>query len=162
MSDRAFDDLVTAMDGAMVVVTVAAGGERGGCLVGFHSQSSIGPPRFAVWLSITNRTTGLARDASHLAVHLLTADQHDLAQLFGGETGDEVDKLVHTAWERGPGDVPLLVACPNRFVGTVVERFDADGDHLCVVLEPNQSACSSPLVPLRLGDVSDIDAGHRP
>ena len=31
----------------MVVVTTAQGDERAGCLVGFHAQSSIEPPRYA-------------------------------------------------------------------------------------------------------------------
>ena len=41
---EAFDDLIAAMDGAMVVVTTAAGDDVGGCLVGFHAQCSIEPP----------------------------------------------------------------------------------------------------------------------
>ena len=43
--------IVAGLDAAMVVVTVAVGDERDGCLVGFHSQSSIDPRRYVVWLS---------------------------------------------------------------------------------------------------------------
>jgi flavin reductase (DIM6/NTAB) family NADH-FMN oxidoreductase RutF len=160
VSARAFDHLVATMDGAMLAVTVAHEDERDGCLVGFHSQSSIDPARYVVWLSTANRTTRLAREASHLAVHLLAADQLDLARLLGGETGDVVDKLVHTTWEAGPGGVPLLVACPNRVVGAIVGRLDAGGDHLGVVLEPSDAKRTGTLRPLRLGDVSDIRPGH--
>lgn len=160
MPERAFDDLVAAMDSAMVVVTVATDEGRDGCLVGFHSQASIDPPRYAVWLSTANRTASLAQRAEHLAVHLLAEDQHALAELFGGTTGDDVDKLVHTPWEPGPGGAPLLVTCPNRFVGRIVDRHDAGGDHVCMVLRPTESSCGAAARPLRLGAVTDIEPGH--
>ena len=156
----AFDDLIASMDGAMVVVTVAAGDERNGCLVGFHSQSSIDPPRYAVWLSKANRTYELAVTATHVAVHPLAADQHDLAERFGGQTGDDVDKLAGCAWTSGPGGVPMLDATPGRFVGRIVERVLDAGDHACLVLEPVDATGPGPDRPLRLSMADDIDAGH--
>src|SRR3546814_18299938 len=87
-----FDEIVAAMDTAMVVVTVADGDERDGCLVGFHSQCSIEPPRYVVWLSRANRTFEMASRATHLAVHPLAADTHPLDAHCGGETGDEDSK----------------------------------------------------------------------
>jgi flavin reductase (DIM6/NTAB) family NADH-FMN oxidoreductase RutF len=160
MTGDAFDALVAAMDGAMVVVTAAAGEERDGCLVGFHSQASIDPPRFAVWLSIANRTWRLSERADVLAVHLLGEDQRALAERFGGQTGDEVDKLARTAYEAGPGGVPLLAECPNRFVGRIVERLHDRGDHVCVVLAPIDAAADDPPRPLRSSQVTDIEPGH--
>jgi len=158
---RAFDELVAVVDPAMVVVTIGVGGDRDGCLVGFHSQCGIDPPRYAVWLSRANRTFDLAGHATHVAVHVLGDGDRDLAELFGGETGDEVDKLAGLAWEPGPGGAPLLARLPSRFVGRVVDRVDADADHLCVVLEPVDAAAggSGPL--LRLAAVTDIDPGHQ-
>src|SRR5690242_15425133 len=92
------DALLSELDYPMFIVTTAAGGERAGCLVGFASQASIHPARFLVCLSDKNRTYRIARDATHLAVHFVPADRADLAELFGGETGDEVEKLARTAW----------------------------------------------------------------
>ncbi|MET0727835.1 MAG: flavin reductase family protein, partial [Acidimicrobiales bacterium] len=134
MSEDALDDLVVAMDGAMVVVTVSADGEAGGCLVGFHSQCSIDPPRYAVWLSVANRTCELARRATHLAVHVLGDDDLDLARLFGGMSTDVVDKLAAVDWQPGPGGVPLLARCPSRLVGPITDRH-ADGDHVAHIIE---------------------------
>lgn len=155
-----FDDLVARMDTAMIVVTVAVDGERDGCLVGFHSQASIEPPRYAVWLSKVNRTSTIARRAHHLAVHLLAEDQHELAELFGGETGDELDKLASVAWEPGPGGVPLLTDCPNRFVGRVVESGEGIGDHILCVLDPRDARSDDPPPALRLSAAVDIEPGH--
>ena len=159
----AFDELVAAMDGALVVVTAATGDDRDGCLVGFHSQCSIEPRRYAVWLSKANRTHDIARRARHLAIHLVGRDDHDLAELFGGETGDDVDKLAQCDWEPGPGGVPLLARCSARFMGRVVERASGIGDHDLFVLEINHADGSDvPDALLRLSAATDIEPGHGP
>lgn len=147
------------MDGALVVVTVAAGDEVDGCLVGFHSQCSIDPPRYAVWLSRANRTHELASTATHLAVHLVPAGQRGLAALFGGATGDEVDKLAAVPWTAGPGGVPLLDPLRSRFVGQIVERSSGPGDHDLFVLDVVEAE-GPPVSPLRLSAATDIDPGH--
>src|SRR5438128_2042182 len=103
MSDE-FQRLVATLDYPMFVVTCASpdGVERSGCLVGFTSQCSIPPPRFMVWISVKNHTFEVARRATHLGVHVLPADDPaGLAELFGGETGDEVDKFERCAWHEG-------------------------------------------------------------
>ncbi|MBL1104108.1 flavin reductase [Streptomyces sp. 5-8] len=143
----------------MCVVTAVAGGERAGCLVGFASQCSIQPPRFAVWLSKANRTYRVARTAQCLTVHLLTRDQRDLAELFGGETGDEVDKFARLDWREGHAGAAVLDGAAAWFVGTVLHRVDG-GDHVGHVLEPVQwgGGPGGPL--LRLSDAVSIEAGH--
>jgi flavin reductase (DIM6/NTAB) family NADH-FMN oxidoreductase RutF len=163
----AFDELVARLDTAMVVVTVSAGDERDGCLVGFHSQGSIDPHRYVVWLSRENRTFRLASApaATHLAVHLLAASDLDLAARFGGQTEDDpgVDKLADLPWTPGPGGAPLVEALPDRFVGRILSRDPiAGGDHVPFVLEPVEawSTGGAAEPPLRLHQATDIDPGH--
>jgi flavin reductase (DIM6/NTAB) family NADH-FMN oxidoreductase RutF len=132
---RAFDALVGDLEYPMFIVTARAGDEPLGCLVGFATQTSIHPPRFLVCLSHANRTYRLGRDADVLGVHCVPETGQDIAELFGGETGDEVDKFARTGWREGPSGVPLLDDCPNRFVGRVLERLGA-GDHDAFLLEP--------------------------
>jgi len=159
MSD-AFADLMRKLEPSMVIVTTVAGGDRSGCLVGFHSQSSIDPPRFVVWLSRANHTFGVAERAETFAVHVVPSDRRDLADLFGGRTGDEVDKLARCDWTPGPDGVPLLDGCPDRFVGRKVAWLAARGDHEGVVLEPVDVVADGAGSPLRLGDVIDLEPGH--
>jgi flavin reductase (DIM6/NTAB) family NADH-FMN oxidoreductase RutF len=130
-----FHALVGGLEYPMFIVTARAGDEPLGCLVGFATQTSIDPPRFTVGLSHKNRTYRHGRDAELLAVHCVPERATALAELFGGETGDEVDKFARCAWREGPGAVPLLDECPNRFVGRVLWRRDA-GDHDLFLLEP--------------------------
>jgi flavin reductase (DIM6/NTAB) family NADH-FMN oxidoreductase RutF len=108
IADR-FDELMAAYDTAMLIVTtVTRAGHRSGCLVGFATQCSIDPPRFLVCLSIRNHTFRAAGDADVLAVHLVPPDRDDLAERFGGTTGDEVDTFAGVDWRPGPGGVTHL------------------------------------------------------
>ena len=127
MGDETFAAIIRSIDPPMLVVTTGAGDERAGCLVGFHTQCSIDPVRWLVGISKANRTYDVVRRASTVVVHVLRADQLDLARLFGEATGDTVDKFRQWAWTEGPGGVPVLAGC-DWFAGPIIERFDL-GDH---------------------------------
>ena len=147
------------LDYPMLIVTTAAAGERSGCLVGFSSQCSINPPRFTVWLSERNRTFRVALQAGALVVHFPAAGQDALAELFGGETGDEVDKFERCRWHDGPEGLPVLDDCERWVAGRVIDRMDT-GDHVAFVLEPFGGAAGPWPGPLRFQVVKGIDAGH--
>jgi flavin reductase (DIM6/NTAB) family NADH-FMN oxidoreductase RutF len=158
--DEQFGDFMGSVPRPMIVVTVAAGDTRAGCMVGFHSQSSIDPPQYAVWLSKANRTFRIAAFADTFAVHFLDAANRPLAELFGGVTGDEDDKFAHCAWHDGPGGVPLLDDCENRITMRRVAMHDAGGDHACFVLEPLAVETGSSFSALASTELGDIEAGH--
>ena len=152
-------ELVSALDYPMFIVTVAAGGERAGCLVGFATQCSIAPPRFLVCLSDKNRTFRLAGRAKTMVVHMVPSDADDLAQLFGGETGDEVDKFARCAWRLGPADTPVLDGCPNWFAGRVLGRIPA-GDHHGFLLDPFEAHSEPGERPFEFHRARRIEPGH--
>jgi len=156
-----FAKLVAQLDYPMYVVTAAAGGERAGCLVGFGTQTSIHPPRFLACISRKNRTLRVASEATLLAVHFLSDEprERELAELFGGETGDETDKFELCAWHEGPQGVPLLDEVPNRFVGRALERLDL-GDHVGFLLEPVEAERGDGFDELGFQEAKAIDPGH--
>jgi flavin reductase (DIM6/NTAB) family NADH-FMN oxidoreductase RutF len=156
---QAFDAIVADVNGPAYVVTTAAGAERDGCLVGFATQCSIDPPRFGVWLSKENRTYRIALSAATLVVHLLRQGDHDLAHLFGGETGDDVDKFIDVEWRPGPDGCPVLARC-DWFAGSVIDRVDT-GDHVAFLLAPHDGECKrSGTRQLGMQEIGDIEAGH--
>ena len=120
LSTAEFGRFVGALDYPMFVVTATDGAEHSGCLVGFTTQTSIDPPRFLVCLSEKNHTFRVAQGAQVLAVHWLGGDQHRVAEVFGGETGDQSDKFAHVRWRPGPAGVPVLEDCPAYVVGRVL------------------------------------------
>jgi len=158
-AEETFQRLVAQLDYPMFIATVATGGERAGCLIGFATQSSIDPPRFLAGISDKNRTFRVAAGADTMAIHLVPEDASDLAELFGGETGDEVDKFARAEWREGPGGVPLLDGCPNRFVGRIVERIDF-GDHVGMVLEPFLAEADEDSAQLGFHRAKRIEPGH--
>jgi len=157
---EAFEKLVSMLDYPMYVVTTSAGGKRAGCLVGFTSQVSIGPPRFLVGLSNKNQTYRVAQDATHLAVHLLPRTNRELARLFGSETGDRVDKFSRCEWHDGPHGLPVLDDAAGWFVGEVLGRYEL-GDHIGHLLEPVAGDAPEKFDHLvTFADVRDLEPGH--
>ncbi len=152
--------MVAALDGAMVLVTCADGEDRAGCLVGFHTQTSIDPPRFLACISRTNRTHRVAARAPVLAVHRLGPGDRALAELFGAETGDEVDKFARCRWRPGPGGAPLVEGVAGWVVGDVVARVPL-GDHTGHLLSPRAGSDEGAGGRLPFGAVRDLEAGHR-
>lgn len=157
---EAFEKLVSMLDYPMFVVTTRAGDELAGCLVGFTSQVSIGPPRFLVGLSDKNHTYRVAQRATHLAVHLLPRRHRELARLFGSQTGDRTDKFAQCSWRPGPHDLPILDEATGWFAGEVLRRFDL-GDHTGFLLKPVAGDAPAEFDQLvTFADVRDLEPGH--
>lgn len=155
-----FERLVATLDYPLYVVTTAVQNEPAGCLIGFATQCSIHPPRFLACLSKKNHTLVLARRATLLAVHVIEEKNKQLAELFGGETGDEVDKFARVGWHLAHG-VPILDACPRWFVGRVLDELDL-GDHVGFLLEPIDTEQSATSAQLTFQRARDIEPGHEP
>ncbi|WP_455359872.1 flavin reductase family protein [Streptomyces sp. SYSU K21746] len=156
------DPFTDLLDYPMYVVTASAGGEQSGCLVGFASQNSLHPPRFVVWISKANHTYGVARRAGFLAVHLLGREQSGLAELFGGRTGDRVDKFSQVRWRPGRGGAPVLADARAWFVGRVEDHADW-GDHVGFLLDPVETGQGAgPHAPAEAGAGAGEDATAPP
>jgi flavin reductase (DIM6/NTAB) family NADH-FMN oxidoreductase RutF len=157
-----FERLMAQLDYSLFVVTAYADGERAGCLVGFASQVSIHPPRFLVGLSVKNRTYRVASaGAETLVVHFVPEQAEELALLFGGETGDEIDKFERCEWSAGPGGAPVLADLEDWFAGRVLERIPF-GDHCGFLLEPIEGDAHRSGSPLTFRRAKWIEPGHEP
>jgi flavin reductase (DIM6/NTAB) family NADH-FMN oxidoreductase RutF len=156
-----FERVMTSLDYPLFIVTAAADGEPSGCLVGFATQTSIHPPRFLVGISTKNHTYGVAVSAQALGVHVVEEDDRDLAELFGGETGDQVDKFARVDWHEGPAGVPVLDRSERWFAGRVLDRLDL-GDHCGFLLEPIEAEKGDGGPELGFQEAKDIAPGHEP
>lgn len=156
------DLFLTGLDNPMFIVTTMhpVSRKRAGCPVGFASQCSIEPDRFVVWLSQNNHTYRVTAQAEFLAVHSLCEDQRDLAELFGTQTGDEVDKFDRCNWQSDPSGVPIIDECPRRFLGKILDRA-VWGNHTGFLLEPVWAVGEPDPPSLMFSAVMDLRAGHR-
>ena len=159
MNPDDFDGFVTQLDNSLVVVTTASDDQLAGCVVGFHTQCSIAPQRYAVWISKANLTYRVSLFATHLAVHLLADADRALLQLFGGTTGDRTEKFALCDWSPGPGGVPLLGSCRTRAVLEIASRWDDGSDHACFVGTPILAEWAA-ATPLRVSQSGQTEAGH--
>ncbi len=164
MADEAgaaeFQALVADLDYPMFVVTAAAEGRRAGCMVGFATQCSMAPPRLLLCMSKRNFTFGVAAHAEVLVVHFLGQQDMEVARLFGGETGDEVDKFARCRWRPGPGGAPVLEAGRGWIAGNVLEQVPF-GDHVGFVVEPFAGHVGDAGAPqLGFQAVRDLQPGH--
>jgi flavin reductase (DIM6/NTAB) family NADH-FMN oxidoreductase RutF len=160
-AEHDFARLVSQLDYSLFIVTAARGDERDGCLIGFATQVSIHPARFLACLSVKNRTYRIAAEAPTLVVHPVPDNAEDLAVLFGGETGDEVDKLSRCRWEPGPGGAPVLCDLDSWFAGRVLSHIGF-GDHIGFLLEPIEVSDSQALDTLTFRRGRAIEPGHEP
>jgi flavin reductase (DIM6/NTAB) family NADH-FMN oxidoreductase RutF len=152
---------ISELDYPMFIVTATDGTERAGCLIGFATQCSVAPARFLVCLSDKNRTFRVARGADVLVVHLVPEHAGELAELFGSQTGDEIDKFARCSWSPGPGGTPVLDDIPNWFAGRILERFPA-GDHCAYLLDPFESHAEPGEGLFAFHRARAIDPGHEP
>lgn len=143
----------------LVVVTATDGDTTAGCVVGFHTQTSIEPLRFAVCLAHVNHTAAVASDAQALTVHYLEERHGDLAVRFGSETGDETEKFRDVSVYRTTDPETIELAdVPFRWTGTIHQRVDC-GDHTMYLLSPIGAHTPPSFRQLSNTDVH-IESGH--
>ncbi len=155
-----YDEIMSCLDPAMVIATAGTPTEQSGCLIGFHAQGGIDPLRYCLWLSKANRTYALMQRSTFIGIHFPAHDDDEIAAIFGGMTGDEVDKFELTPTESGEHDVPLLSHLPNRIIARKVAVLDDGSDHVCVTTEPVSVSFDAPFTPLRLSRAEQLRAGH--
>jgi flavin reductase (DIM6/NTAB) family NADH-FMN oxidoreductase RutF len=155
----ASEPLTEAADYPLYVVTAGASGVVSGCLAGFVTQSSLRPVRFIVCISKVNHTFGIAEQASGLALHLLGANQQEMASLFGERTGDCTDKFDRVRWSPGSSGAPRLHDCAAWVEGPVLDRMSA-GDHEAFLLAVSDGGSGPREGQFLLSDAADFDPGH--
>lgn len=101
----------------------------------------------------------MACQAEALAVHFVPSSADHLAQLFGSETGDEVDKFAQCEWHEGPSGLPILDECDNWFAGAILTRHDL-GDHVGFPLDPITAHSGTPLDEFTLHRARRMEPGH--
>jgi flavin reductase (DIM6/NTAB) family NADH-FMN oxidoreductase RutF len=143
------NQLVKSLGREVWVVTSAHEGHCNGLIATFVSPISIVPevPRFAVALSKLHHTWSLVQKSGVLAVHLLTADQVELAWKFGTQTGREVDKFADVPFHVGTTGSPILSEAKGWLECRVEASFDT-GDRTLFLVEVVDGDFTATFAPL--------------
>jgi flavin reductase (DIM6/NTAB) family NADH-FMN oxidoreductase RutF len=118
----------------LYVVTTGTGEERGAFTANWLVQSSFEPPMLTIAVEQDAHSLGVLQASGVFAVHVLAADQRDLAGQFGRATAKVGDKLAGYTITPGSTGCPLLPetlgAVECRVTGTL-----PSGDHIIFVAE---------------------------
>src|SRR3954452_6407172 len=111
----AFRSALRHLAGGVTVVTAAGADEAPvGLPVTSLTAASLDPPLLSFYVNHESRSLPGIRAADHFAVHLLAADQHELAARFARRGADRF--AAPTRWQSGRGGVPLLVDAPVQLI----------------------------------------------
>ena len=138
--------------GVTIVTTMTDRGPLGMTVSSFATVS-LDPP-LILWSPARKSARFPAFEAaSHFAVHVLSAEQRELAGTFAKSGIEAFDNLEYTL---GIGDTPLLEGCAARFECNHAAGHDG-GDHLIVVGEVLRiSASEKPSLLYYRGDYSEV------
>lgn len=126
----------------VTIVTTLHGTKPVGMTANSFSSVSLDPP-LVMWCPAKSSSRHEAfADASHFAVHILAADQQDLALAFARQA-DAFDPVTTTRTSQG---VPLLPGCLVRFECRTHARHPA-GDH-SIILGEVERVTTHPGAPL--------------
>ena len=114
------------------VVTSAAGGEPAGFTAISVTSVSAAPPLLSFNVGGTSSTLAVLRAGGRIAVHLLAADQEELARRFAGPAAERF--ADRASWRWGEDGLPELAGTAARLAGAVTALTPA-GDSVVVVGE---------------------------
>ena len=117
--------------GVTIVTACGPRGEWVGATVSSFNSVSLDPPMVLWSLDKGAHSRAAFESSTHFAVHVLTLEQKNLAQIFA-QRG--VDKFEGLQCGGGLGEVPLLPECAACFECETRHRYDG-GDHVIFVGE---------------------------
>ena len=130
---------------AVAVVTTTFHEAPVGLLVTSLASVSASPPLISFNVARTSSSWPALAVAEHLGVHVLAAEQEELATRFARTGADRFG--APTSWTSGPHGVPLIQGAAAWAVAVVEERFEA-GDHVIVVARLLHADASDDVGPL--------------
>lgn len=123
--------LGTFPTGVTIITAVDASGADVGMTANSFNSVSLDPPLVLWSLARTATNFDALIQAKHFAVHVLAADQDELAMVFAQKGADRFAGLQVT---RGQHDLPLLDGAVARFECRTAHHYEG-GDHVIIVGE---------------------------
>lgn len=146
---RAYRDALGQFATGVTVVTAAGPEGPVGMTANSFASVSLEPPLVLWSPSTTSARFGVFRDAQRYAIHVLCADQQEMAQSFARSGSHGFAQFDHVL---SPQGVPLLSGCLARFECIQAACHPA-GDHMIILghVQRAQISTGAPLVFLRGG-----------
>lgn len=131
-SPREFRDALGQFATGVTIITArSAQGHAVGTTISSFNALSLTPPLVLWSLGLTASSLPVFRHCTHYAVHVLTAAQKPLAELFARKGAD---RFSHTPHHDSAHGVPLLEGCAAVFECRQRHQHE-EGDHLLFIGE---------------------------
>lgn len=116
----------------IAIITASYEGQVSGFIASWITQVSFVPPLVMVAMNPLHYTYDLVTNSNAFAINILRADQVELVDLFGKNSGSKVDKFAKTLYELGSTGSPLIKDC-LAFIDCNIMWSKEAGDHIVVV-----------------------------
>ncbi|MEM3676570.1 MAG: flavin reductase family protein [Candidatus Bathyarchaeia archaeon] len=116
----------------VAVVSSRKDGKINGLTVAWMTQVSYQPPLIAVSIGKARYTHEMIESSRVFAVSILHEGQLEVAKLFGLQSGRDLDKFAHVAYETRVSGSPILKDC-LAFLDCEVDSSLQVGDHTIFV-----------------------------
>lgn len=130
--------------GVTIVTARSAQGQLVGLTANSFNSVSLQPPLVLWSLSRSAGSLEVFSTGSHYAIHVLAADQKDLALQFASKSADRFAGVPYT---EGAGGAPLLQGVAATFECFNRSRYE-EGDHIIFVGEVERCSHQSGAAPL--------------
>ena len=149
--------LLSLLWSPLVVVTAAAGDDRGGQIAVSAFAASIVPerPRLLVEVQKRNHTHALIERSRAFAVHLLRDDQWRLVRHWGFVSQTEIEKFAGVDWQPNTDGIPILNDALGVLTCRVVNAMDG-GDMTVYLAEVTSSERRDDGDPIRWHEVQRL------
>jgi flavin reductase (DIM6/NTAB) family NADH-FMN oxidoreductase RutF len=130
--------------GVTIVTALADTGEPVGLTVNSFNSVSLDPPLVLWSLALRSSALTAFERAERYAIHILSADQKDIAELFA-RRGD--DRFAAIDWAPGQFGAPVIAGAAALFECRARSRY-VEGDHVILVGEVERCTSRSGVTPL--------------
>ena len=135
------------MSNGLYVMTASNGTRHGAATLTWVSQASFKPPLVMAAVRQTSNVFQCLAESRVAAIHILDADQQDMAQRFFSTTRVVDGTINGEPFEPGVTRAPILKNARAHVECEVRHIFDR-GDHAVVVLEVVAAGCDGEVHPL--------------
>ena len=118
--------------GVTIVTTLAHDGKPVGMTANSFSSVSLDPPLVLWSVSLRAASMAVFRNSKQYLIHVLAADQLDLARRFATRGADRFGEQSGTAWQPNGARLPRVDGCVAWFECSNRSQYE-EGDHVILV-----------------------------
>ncbi len=140
------------LSNGMYVLTSRSGDRLGVATITWVSQASFKPPLLMAAVRRDSNVFRCLSESRVAALHVLGADQKQLAQKFFSPTRGAQGELNGEPFFEGKTSAPILKNLPAYLECKVIDIHEEYGDHAIVILEVVEASFDPAVKPLTIAD----------